>query len=456
MTYEAKTDSASASLKCAAPPPLAVVKVFHEQAIVGDILVRERLRLSFMYDPDWLSSDGFFPLSVTMPPVSDEFPDETVDPWITNLVPEGSALRLLPRCLHVSIGDPLGILRFMGGDMAGAVSIRKPSNPDKWDYELLADRYNSLGEGEALDCHFDEVRPHPFLANERRIRLTLAGAQRKTVLSVIDRNGCPKVGLPGPKDRLAIPKRGAPSTLVVKPEHEDIEGIVENEAYCLVLANLVGISAVECAVMQAGSRLALAVVRYDRRLGEDGRVRRLHQEDFAQANSLYPSQKYEGPNASGLDLCGLLRTGDQMSSPEKSQLVDQVVFNLLVGNTDAHAKNYSMILQDGFSMTPIYDVLSLPFWPEFEQTHAQRICGEKLKPCDVAGHHWDRIAEDADLDAGRLRRRVRSLADKMVEKREEAIRIVSDQPGVSLDAVRLVADVVEKNVLQIGGQLDDG
>ena len=456
MTLETRTESDSATSKRSPPPPLAVVKVFHEQAAVGEILVREHLSLSFSYDPDWLRSDGFFPLSVTMPPVFDEFPDETVDPWIANLVPEGPALQRLPRCLHVSLRDSLRILRFMGGDTAGAVSIRKPSNPDKWDYELLVDRYDSLGEAEALGSHFGEVTWVPFLASKRRIRLTLAGAQQKTVLSVIDQDGNPKVGLPGPEDRLAIPKRGAPSTLVVKPEQEYIEGIVENEAYCLVLAGLVGIPTVECAVIQAGNRLTLAVERYDRYLGQDGRVRRLHQEDFAQANGLYPSQKYEDARASGLDLPGLLRTGDHMPSAGKSQLVDQLVFNLLVGNTDAHAKNYSMILQDGISMAPIYDVLSLPVWPEFEQTHAQRICGEKLKPCEIAGRHWDQIAEDADLEADELRRRVRNLANRMVEKRQEAIRIVSDQPGVSLDMVRTVAEVVEKNVLQIGEQLDEG
>ena len=426
------------------------VEVFHEQVMVGRLSIHDQACLSFAYEPNWLNADGSFPLSATLPLGRDEFADGTIAPWLSNLLPEGSTLKFLERVLGVSSLDSLAILEAMGGDLAGAVSVWKPGIPETYDHELLCDRYLSGDEADALKSHLHELGKHPFLAGEPGVRISLAGAQEKAALSVIDSEGCPKIGLPEFSDRLAIPKNGAPSTLIVKPAQAILPGIVENEAYCLTLASLVGVPAAECAVISAGDRTALALVRYDRCLREDGAVGRLHQEDFAQANGLYPLQKYEDGLTTGLDLRRLLSTESRLHPADGPKLIDQVIFNLLIANTDAHAKNYSMIHGHEASMAPIYDVLCVPFWAEAQQLHAQRIAGEKLRPSDISKRHWDQIAQDANLNAYRLRQRVAELVDRMVDIREEAIQIVSDQPGVSAETVRSVAEVAEGNALQIG------
>ncbi len=429
------------------------VEVFYEHFVVGKISIHATGSLSFSYDARWLATDGSFPLSATLPLVAGDFENEVVAPWLANLLPEGPRLQVMSRALGLSSADAVAVLKMVGGDTAGAVSFGEPSIRDRWRHEALQHRYGSGTEGEALSRHFDDLDQRPFLVGEDGVRLSLAGGQKKTALSVLGENGRPKLGLPDPADQLAIPKSGAPSSIIIKPDDPKFPGIVENEAYCLTLASLIGIPAVDCAVMVAGGRKALAVVRYDRRLRGDGSVRRLHQEDFAQANGFYPGQKYERGTMPGLDLHGLLLTGNRIPSVEALKLLDQVIFNVLVANTGAHAKNFSVILSAGPILAPLYDVSSMLSWNHVSQYHAQNIAGKRRKPGDTAGRHWDRIAHGAGLNARGVRLRVQEMVDAIAGAKVDAIQRVANQAGASTKIVQYIADLVEANALRIAGRL---
>lgn len=184
-----------------------------------------------------------------------------------------------------------------------------------------------------------------------------------------------------------------------------------------------------------------------------GPHRRLHQEDFAQANGIYPGQKYEQGKVQGLTLNQLLITGEHLPPAEALKLQDQVIFNILVANTDAHAKNYSMMLAGERSLAPLYDVSTVLHWDHVNQHHAQKIAGRKRKPGDTARRHWDRISEDAGLNARGVRLRIHELVDHMVARRNEAIEAVAAQPGASGQMVEHVAEIVEINALRIAGRL---
>ena len=246
---------------------------------------------------------------------------------------------------------------------------------------------------------------------------------------------------------------GAPSTIIIKPDNPTLEGIVENETYCLTLAGLIGIPVAEVGIINTTGRTALGVARYDRVMRKNGSVRRLHQEDFAQANSTFPSQKYEQGTVRGLDLTTLIQTGHYLPSGEALNLLDQVIFNILVANTDAHAKNYSMILSGGPTLAPLYDVSTVLLWDHVNQYHAQKLAGRKRKPEDMARRHWDRIAEDAGLSPRGIRLRVQELVDAMVIARVEGTAIVSGQQGAVVEIVEHVAALVERNALRIAGRL---
>ncbi len=430
------------------------IKVYYDEFVVGRILVHDPQRIGFAYDTKWLDTTGNFSLSVKMPLESGEFDHQVIAPWLANLLPEEQQLVTLSRALGFSVSDYLAILREIGGDTAGAVSIGEPSNRGEWTYEHLQAHYEEDTDSAALNRHFDDLSHRPFLVGEDGVRLSLAGGQMKSALAVLGDDGLPKLGLPGAGDEFAIPKLGAPSTIIVKPNNPILPGIVENEAYCLTLAKMIGIPVVDCMIIKAGSRKALAVARYDRRLSSDGSLKRLHQEDFAQANGIFASQKYEQGPVPGLDLNSLLVTGNHLPPREALKLLDQVIFNILVANTDAHAKNYSMILSEGPRMAPLYDVSSVLHWKHVNQYHAQKIAGRRRKPGHIAKRHWERIAEEAGFNARGVCLQVQELVDAMVAARVDATAIVAGQAGASVPMVHHVAEIIEQNALRIAGRLN--
>lgn len=252
-----------------------------------------------------------------------------------------------------------------------------------------------------------------------------------------------------------MPRCGAPSTIIVKPDKPALPGIVENEVFCLRLARAVGIDAVDVTVTAAGKRSAICVLRYDRRITRAGRIQRVHQEDFAQANALPPGLKYEVGSVQGLTMTALLKTGDALPSADALALLDQLIFNILVANSDAHAKNYSLLLPISGQprLAPLYDVSSVLPWSQVNPYFAQEIAGKKRKPGDMAARHWNCISEEAGFRPGDVRRRVGELIDAVVANRAAVCEEVASLPGVSREYVKQVAGLVEQNALRIGGRL---
>lgn len=431
------------------------VDVFHDAFRIGALDVDGTGRVGFDYDPRWQRTRGAFAISLTMPLTVDRHPPDVTEPWIANLLPEEGPLRALSHALGVDRGDVISILRIIGGDTAGALSFGAPSVREAWRYEPLDTFYGMEGQepGAVLARHFEDLAQRPFLAGEDGVRLSLAGGQEKTALAVVDEKGRARLGLPRPGDRLAIPHDGAPSTLIVKPDNPRLQGIVENEAYCLHLAAAVGLPVAQAGTLAAGGRAALAVVRYDRALRPDGSLRRLHQEDLAQANGVFPGQKYERGIPQGPTLAQILQVGRQLDPRSALGLLDQVIFNLLVANTDAHAKNYSVLLDPAPRLAPLYDVSSVLPWAHVNQYAAQNIGGRKRRPGDLHPRHWEGIAAEAGFNPRATRLRVEQLADAVFRARAGAEAAVAALPGVTAALLADAAERIEGNVLRILGRL---
>ncbi|MFG5382749.1 type II toxin-antitoxin system HipA family toxin [Yoonia sp. R2-816] len=429
------------------------ISVFYDNFTIGQIDVDAAGELSFRYNPKWLATESAFPLSVTIPLQPEPVAAPVITPWLANLLPEEQQLLTLSRALGLASSDALAILMEIGGDTAGAISIGEPSNRPSWAYQQLTDHYQTETVEDALTAHFADLGKRPFLAGEDGVRLSLAGGQKKTALAVLGADGKPKLGLPTDTDALAIPKHGAPSTVIIKPDNSNLPGIVENETYCLTLARLCGLATVEAGILPAGERTALIVARYDRSVRKDESLRRLHQEDFAQANGVFPGQKYEQGTVAGIDMQSLLTTAQHLPSKDALALQDQVIFNILIANTDAHAKNYSMLLGGNISLAPLYDVSTVLYWDHVNQYHAQKLGGRKRKPGDMDRRHWDQIAEDAGFSPRVVRQRIQELVDTMVARRVEATQLVCHMDSAEAGMVEHVADLIEKNALRIAGRL---
>ncbi len=433
----------------------ASVPIWLDALQVGQVDVAADGALSLCYAERWLQTAGAFPLSVTMPLRDEPYPSEVVSPWLANLLPEEEQLQVLTRSLGLDQTDVLAVLKEIGGDTAGALSFGEPADRSRWSYVPLTVFYGVATAQDALEHHFDDLGRRPFLVGEEGVRQSLAGGQKKSALAVLGPDGAPVLRLPQPGDVLAIPLNGAPSTLIVKPDNPNLPGITENEVWCLRMAQAIGIRSAQATVLQAAKRTAIGVLRYDRRLGRRGQILRLHQEDFAQANGFPPGRKYERGTLRGLDLKTLLETGRHVSATDALALLDQVIFNILVANTDAHAKNYSLILPLAGSPTlaPLYDVSSVLSWPHVVQAYAQNIAGKKRTPDAIAARHWEAMAREIGYRPTDVRNRVQDLVDRLVANRVPVTAEVAAMPGALEGYVAQTAQAVEANALRMAGRL---
>ncbi|MFY9237550.1 MAG: HipA domain-containing protein, partial [Roseovarius sp.] len=364
-------------------------------------------------------------------------------------------LKVLTRSLGLDQADVLAVLAEIGGDTAGALSFGAATERALWADTPLTTFYDTPDPRLALERHFEDLGRRPFLVGEEGVRQSLAGGQKKSALAVLCPDGAPVLRLPQEDDVLAIPLNGAPSTLIVKPDNPNLPGITENEVWCLRMAQAIGIEAAQATILQSSKRTASGVLRYDRRVGRSGQLLRLHQEDFAQANGLPPGRKYERGTLPGLDLKTLQETGRHVSANDALALLDQVIFNIVVANTDAHAKNYSLILPIGAAprLAPIYDVSTVLSWPHVVKTYAQSIDGKKRNPEMVAGRHWEAIAREIGYRPTDVKNRVQQIVDAIVVNRARVTADIAALPGATEGYVVQTAEAVEENALRMAGRL---
>jgi serine/threonine-protein kinase HipA len=237
---------------------------------------------------------------------------------------------------------------------------------------------------------------------DESLRLSLAGAQDK--LPILVRDG-----------QVGITRGQPPSTHIVKTPPPGLSGMVANEAFCMALANEAGLTVAEAKPIRADGQEGLLVTRYDR-TGEDGAVRRIHQEDFCQALGFLPDQKYEADGGPGIEACAtLLRENSAAPAVDLFEFLDALVFNLAIGNADAHSKNYSLMLEGEGAprLAPLYDLLSTRVYGRrFGRKMAMRYGGE-YRFDRIRGRHVDRLAGELGIAPAMVRRRVGDMVDRV-------------------------------------------
>lgn len=381
------------------------------------------------YADAWRASSGAFPVSLSMPMDQAVWPPEAVVPWLMNLLPEGEPMRAMQRALGVAQEDVIGLVSAAGGDLAGALRVGV-AGAERGDYRLVA-------TADDLERIIGELPRKPFLAGDEGVTMSLAGAQDKLPVALLD-------------GQITVPLDGAPSTHILKPDNPRLPGSVQNEALCMVLAARCGLPAAPVTTGLAGDRSYLLVDRYDR-AGSAPAATRLHQEDFCQALGLPPSAKYErnqtgvrGPSLA--DMFALVRW--HMTAVDITRLLDAVIFNIAIGNVDSHAKNYSILLAaDSLALAPLYDLMSGLPWPGITQNHAQAVGGQ-IRGRHIQARHWRRMAEECGLAPAATVRRVIALTDRVQREIGPATDAVAAMPagaGVFLDG--LMQDIIERAAL---------
>ena len=361
--------------------------------------------LRFTYAPEWLERDNAAPLSRMLPLSPDPYENKHARPFFAGILPEAGPRAAIARILGISEGNDFAMLERIGGECAGAVSLL----PEGHQPLHVESRTRALDEEELVSI-VHELPRRPLMAGEEGIRLSLAGAQDKLPV-VID------------SEAIALPLGNTPSTHIIKPEPERFPDLVANEAFCMELARHVGLNVAEATTRTIGATPCIVVTRYDREVRPDGAIR-LHQEDFCQALGRPPEHKYQqegGPTVR--DCVALLREWSTTPVLDILAFVDALIFNMLIGNADAHGKNYSMVYAGGTRrLAPLYDLVSTIAWPELSTRLAMNIGhGESVNDLNPA--HFKRLAEECDLGWPMIRERVENLA-------RGAVEVVGEMPAL--------------------------
>lgn len=352
-------------------------------------------RLNFCYTPDWLSQIDAVALSASLPLQAAPFDDRKTRPFFAGLLPEGQMRRLIAQQFQVSGQNDFALLDHIGGECAGAVTFLEPGRV--LPVPTRHDEVQWLSDHEVVSL-LDELPRRPMLAGKDGLRLSLAGAQDKLPV-VFDGS------------RIGLPLNGTPSSHILKPAIHAVEDSVINERFCMALAAAMQIKPAESKIHWVLERSFLLVKRYDRLVDTQGNLQRLHQEDFCQALGVVPEMKYQNEGGPDLSQCfDLVRSATRPSAPQILRLLDYVIFNALIGNHDAHAKNFSLLYSGKAPvLAPLYDSLSTAVYPTLTQKMAMKI-GSKYKFSEVQARHWEQFAEGVGFTKAQAKRRILELA----------------------------------------------
>jgi len=372
--------------------------VWWDGRITGCLYLGSDGDTQFAYDAAWLADATAPALSFSLPKQAEPFNRRACQPFFGGILPEEGQRTAIARALGVSADNEFRLLEYLGGEVAGALTLlpegETPAPASAAAPKLLND--------DDLVRLLDHLPMRPMLAGENGLRLSLAGAQSKLPVLVIG-------------GQIALSAPGQPTSHVLKLPIAQFTGTTENEYFCMSLARAVGLDVAPLEMRTVQDRSFLLITRYDRAASAAGEVTRLHQEDFAQALSVPSHRKYAsegGPNFP--DCFALLRRAATRPPRDILRLLDAAIFNLIIGNADAHAKNFSLLhKQDAITLAPLYDLLSTALYPALSPKLAMKIGGKSVLE-DIEARHWDRFAADARLGAPFVRARAGQLCDAVI------------------------------------------
>jgi serine/threonine-protein kinase HipA len=326
----------------------STLDVYLDGALVGALEQTPSGNTTFRYDDEHRARPDATPLSLSMPVSRSLHARRAVVPFLQGLLPDSPGrLDELSREFHTTATNPFRLLAHVGRDVAGAVQILPPGEPAS-DVGSRAD-IDPLSDADVAEIIRDLVaNADTWGTRGSSGRWSLPGAQPKVAL------------FRGPDGAWGVPRGATPTTHILKPAVPPYVEHHVNEYVTMTAARQLGLHVADAGLLTtARGDQVFVTERYDR-VVRDGRWRRLHQEDFCQALSVAPTRKYQsdgGPSVA--QMARLIDTFAHLDRRRRSQrrLFDALVFNVSVANTDAHAKNYSILLNaETAELAPLYDL----------------------------------------------------------------------------------------------------
>ncbi len=316
-------------------------------------------KITFRYLPEYLESPDAAVVSSTLPLSPDVYEERDVMAFFSNLLPDEGVRRRIAEILQLSTEDVFGLLREIGGDCAGAVAFWEPgTEPDA----ARPPEFRELTDGESAEI-LSSLSSRPLGIGEDFRGISGAGAQDKLI-------ACLKDG------KIRLPLHGTPSTHIIKPEMDRFPQSVHNEFFCMSLSRLCGFDTARCGIASFGGVDYYVTERYDREI-RGGIAARLHQEDFCQLLKCRPEIKYQDQGGPSITDCTRLLQRLSLPGSDVLSFVDRVVFNFIIGNGDAHGKNFSLLYHGNRPrLAPAYDLICTTVYPAIARKMAMKFDGK--------------------------------------------------------------------------------
>jgi len=336
-------------------------------------------------------------LSLSLPIRKEKYSNSECVGFFNGLLPENYDVRMaVGKKYGVNPKNDFSLLRVIGYDCAGAVAFFEDNAQNN-----LKEYYDIEGEileDEELEKFIKELPEKPLALGVNDMRLSLAGAQDKTAITLKD-------------NKVAIPKGGTPTTHILKPAIKIYKETVENEYICLKSAQKLGISVPDIQIREVNGLKYFLIERYDRDI-KNNKVKRIHQEDFCQASNIASAYKYQADG--GVDFAGCFEILKKTSRPalEAMRFLELMLFNYLIGNNDAHGKNFSIIYrEDGkIELAPAYDILCAGVYEGLSEKMAMKIGGE-YKHWKITASHFEKQANELEISYTQLKKIIKNQCD---------------------------------------------
>ncbi|MCH8493597.1 MAG: HipA domain-containing protein [Idiomarina sp.] len=376
------------------------ITIYAQEHPVGTLTFPQPQLCEFTYADTWIQTG--YPISPHLS-FSGEFSAQTVVRFIRNLFPEGDAFDRLLETENLSKNNIYAILRAVGSDTAGLLAFSVNHNE---------------AERPVLRCVTDDeladrLRHQKDMTYwDGKYRLSLAGVQNKLNVFINE------------QDKIFLASGTYASTHILKFASTKYPSIVVNELFCMRLAEAVDLPSAPVRLRKFDEFTALLVQRFDRKTIANG-VRKRHIIDGCQALDMPPENKYEQNFGSsrdvqhirdGVSLPKLFQFADSTAVPIQSRqhMIDWVIFNIIIGNSDAHGKNISFYVgkREGITLAPFYDLVSVVYEAQQEpklDTNLAMAIGDSFEISNITAYDLLSFAAETSVDANYLKRRIQRI-----------------------------------------------
>lgn len=364
-------------------------------------------------------------LSLSLPIQKEPFENKQCKGFFNGLLPESEHIRIaIGKKYGINPKNDFSILQAIGYDCAGAVSFFDGGDEQaslKYLQEFYEIEYSLFSEDE-LEKFINELPQKPLTTGIEDMRLSLAGAQDKTSVIVVG-------------GQIGYPKNNVPTSHIIKPEINGYDETIENEFICIKSAEKLGIKVPNVKICYANKTKYLLIQRYDREL-IDNKIKRIHQEDFCQASNIPSVYKYQSEGGVDFKRCFEILRVTSQPAVAINQFIQLMIFNYLIGNNDAHGKNFSILHYDNgeIKFAPAYDILCSQVYPELSNKMAMKIGGH-YNHDEILLRHFEKFANENNISFTQLKKVIKNQCEILPDTVDNVINSFENKIGKDILSV---------------------